>query len=185
MKALRMLVPGLLLAGLLSSGCIITSAQITISYDLPATFRSNTSTTVAGEFVDLNTIGDYKDHKDKLKGLVDLAVLGKFKNNLGTAVKGEVWIYPDLSALPVTLPNAATIRSGGILLWGPLSLGGNQEKQIGWDESAGLFSKTGKASLINQIKGDGQFVLYVIGDTGTFDFTITNGALVLTLDAGL
>jgi len=48
------------------------------------------------------------------------------------------------------------------------------------------FGKAGKDAIFKEAKdGDGDFTLYAIGSSGTYDFDITNGALVLVLDAGI
>jgi hypothetical protein len=80
---------------------------------------------------------------------------------------------------------AALNASGqAIRLWGDYSLGANERKKIGWDESAALFDDKGYEVLINEIKGDGSFTLYILGTGETFDLSIENNWLMITVDAG-
>ncbi len=184
MKTLRLTLPLLALAGLMSSGCILTSAQIMATYDLPNPFTVTNTVALQSIDVDLNTIGDYADNKDKLKDVADLALLGKFINNAGSPALGvTVYITPAFT----THADAAAVIADptAVKVWGPFNLpAGASTTAISWDGSAALFG-AGKSALINEIKGDGKFTLYAVGTTGTYNITIQNGALVLVLDGGL
>jgi hypothetical protein len=73
-----------------------------------------------------------------------------------------------------------------VKIWGNFHIGANQTVQIDWNKSASLFTKAGKDAIFKEAKdGDGDFSLYAIGSSGTYDFDIKNGALVLILDAGI
>lgn len=175
----RWLLAGALVA-LLSAGCLI-SAQILISFDIPNLTFTNT-VPVNSIAIDLNTISDYTDNKDKLQEISDMALLGTYVNNDGSsALNVVVWMTPSDNGAqsPGNIPSLP----GAVQVWGPFGLAPGQGKKIGWDESAALFSDAGKKALISEIKGDGRFALYAIGATGTFNLTINNGALVLVLDA--
>jgi hypothetical protein len=126
--------------------------------------------------VDLNTIGDYKDHKNDLKRVDDLALIGDFKNNTGSTASVEVWLVPS-GALALT---SAQLTAQGVRLWGPLSVAAGGTEHVDWNRSASLF--VGRQSLINEIKGDGHFSLYVIAN-GTFDVTVTKGAVIAVIGA--
>jgi hypothetical protein len=137
------------LVALMGSGCVLTSAQILTHFDLPNPFRVISTQTNHTQLVpvDLNTIGDYADHKDELKDLVDLAVLGKFINHLGSAGSLNVYITPDLdSPDPVEI---ADPPGNAVLLWGPGNIGPNSTEIIDWNRSAGLFNQAGKDLLIS------------------------------------
>ena len=54
--------------GLMTPGCILTSGQIQINFDLPS-FTANSVTGIDGTTIDLNTEKEYQDNKDKLTGL--------------------------------------------------------------------------------------------------------------------
>lgn len=184
MKTLRFALPLLALAGLLSSGCILTSAQIMATYDLPNPFTVVSATTLQHVDVDLNTVSDYADNKDKLKDVVDLALLGKFINNTGSPALGvTVYITPTITNH--TTAGAVTGDPTAVKVWGPFNLpAGTSTTTIKWDDSAALFG-AGKSALIKEIKGDGEFSLYAVCSTGTYNIEIQNGALVVVLDGGL
>ena len=178
MKALKFAIPALVLS-LAAAGCILVSGQFLIDFDLP-NFTAVTDTTVTRQVVDLNTESDYVDHEDELKSIADIAVLGRITNNAASAIGVEVWMTPTLT----TLADETAIKATAIKLWGPLTLaaGPGTSKTIDWNESAGLFKGPGKTALLNEVKGDGQFTLYAIGDAGTYDISVENGVLALVLE---
>lgn len=182
MKTLRYVLPLIALAGVLASGCILVSAQVLASYDLPDPLVVTNVANVVDVDVDLNEISEYDDNKDKLKDVSDLAFLGKFENT-GAAVNVEVWMTPAFSSW--TTPGEVDADPTAVKLWGPFSLAaGPSTKTITWSEAASLFTPAGKTALIKEVKGDGQFTLYCIGAAGTYTFTVKNGALAVVLDAG-
>ena len=180
---------GALLVALAASGCILISAQILTHFSLPNPFTIDSSLIDHAERipVDLSVdVGkDYTDNKDKLKDIGDFAILGKFTNVNGPASPyGGVLVYiaPDLVGLPGGAPS---IPSNAVLLWGPGKIGPTGSvRTIGWDESAALFKPAGKALLLSEVKGDGQFTLYATGSAATFDIRVDDGVFALLLDAG-
>ena len=178
MKRIACIVAALAL-GLMAPGCILTSGQIRIDFDLPG-FSATTSSAITGEQIDLSTEEEYQDNKDKLEGLTDLAVLGKITNNDTNPLKVEVWITPDSTGHATDTALKANPKA--VKLWGPFSLAAGATRVVDWNESSKLFTSTGKAVLLNEVKGDGKFTAYVIGSTGTYNFSITKGVLVLVLD---
>ncbi|OGF14215.1 MAG: hypothetical protein A2W00_14065 [Candidatus Eisenbacteria bacterium RBG_16_71_46] len=186
MTKLRLLVLGGVAASLLATGCVLTSAQILVKFAFPppnplVVNVASGASSVSGLYIDLNTESDYADNKDKLKDIADLAVLGDVTNTGTGAIGVEVWLTKTNSG---TL-TADQVRAQGAQLWGPFNLAAGATKRIGWDESAGLF-KAGKQVLIDEVKGDGQFSLYLIGPgTGAYQFQVKDGYLVLVIGAGL
>ena len=185
MKSMRWILPGLALAALLGSGCILISAQILAKYGLQNPFivdNTGIPDQVYREDVDLNTVKDYSDNKDKLKGLSDLALVGKFSNESGPACSVELWI----TAASTSFTTGTAVKGGATKLWGPFSLGAaSDSKTIGWDDSAKLFNTAGKNVLINEIKGDGKFTIYaLVNGTGSNKIEVDNGAIILVLSAG-
>jgi hypothetical protein len=183
MKNMRLILPSLLLAGLTASGCFLLSGQFTVSTDLTDPLTVSGTGVLVSDQIDLNTESDYKDHKSDLKDLVDCAFLGTFKNNSTTAgITIEVWMTPGL-----TNYTTEALLSGDatrVKVWGPLSLAANESKKIGWDESAALFTKAGKAALVTEVKGDGSFTVYAKGTGTSYNFTLTHGVAVVVIDAG-
>ena len=178
MRSLR-LVPLCIVLG--AAGCILTSGQFRLSFDLGNIVVAS-PTSLNSVDVDLNTNSTYRDHKDNLKGLADLALLGEVRNNTpGARVEIEAWLTRDQTDLTTD----AQVRGAGIRIWGPLRLASGETRRIDWDASAALFGDAGVAALLQEVKGDGSFTIYVIGAAGTYAFTIQDGFLVLTLDAGV
>lgn len=183
MKKLLALLPAFGLAALTATGCFITSAQVFVHYDLPNPFTIDGADGFERAYVDLNTIGDYSKNKDKLKNISDLAVVGTFTNQSGPGGTVAVYITPNNT----NLSGASAIVAGATKLWGPASIGptGSVVK-IGWNESAKLFDPTGKAMLISEAKGDGDFTIYMIGTPGVSNtIEVTHGGIILVLGAGL
>jgi hypothetical protein len=181
MKSLRWLILGLGL-GLIASGCILTSGQIQINFDLND--ASITSAGLVAAQITLSEEEEYTDNKDKLKTLSDLALLGKITNNTALPLNVEVWFTPAVTnhATETALKADPT----ALKIWGNFALAANQTKQIDWNESAALFTTAGKNALLKEAKdGDGDFSLYAIGTSGIYNFDVKNGALVLVLDAGI
>ncbi|HET7499240.1 MAG TPA: hypothetical protein VFM00_13155 [Candidatus Eisenbacteria bacterium] len=179
MKNLRWILPCLALV-LFAPGCILTSGQFTLDFDLPD-ITATSSTGIVGEQIDLNDDSDYKDHKDNVKDISDFAVLGTFHNTGTSDVNVEVYMTRDLT----TLTDALTITTTGIKLWGPFKVPANGTKTIDWDASAALFTAAGKAAVLQEAKGDGNFTLYAVGSAGTYQFDVENGKLVLVIDVGI
>ena len=168
---------------LVASGCILTSGQIQVSFDLP-NFTANSVTGIDGTTVDLNSQKEYQDNKEKLKDLSDLAVLGKFTNNSATPVNVEVW----MTTTPSTHVTETQLMSDPtrVKVWGPFQVAGSATKTIDWNASAQLFTLAGKAALLSEAKGDGNFTLYAVGPAGgVYDFGVANGVLVLVIDVGI
>jgi hypothetical protein len=178
MKSKRLLV-AIALAGL-TAGCIMSSGQFLVNFDL-GDITVTSPTNLVGQVVDLNTIDDYNEHKDELKGLADVAILGTIRNNVALPVDVEVWMTPDAT----TFTTEAEVKQTGVKLWGPFHLDPSQTRSVDWDTSAGLFDPLGKTTLLGEVKGDGVFAVYAIGAAGTYYFTVTDGQVVLVLDGGL
>jgi hypothetical protein len=168
--------------GLVTAGCVLTSGQIRISFDLD-NFTTSTQTQVSREDIDLNDESEYKDNKDKLKDLTDLAVLGQITNTGASDINVELWMTPALT----THADVASLKADGTALrvWGPFSLKVGETAKINWDKSAALFNAAGKAALLKEAKGDGAFTIYAIADVGTYSFDVDHGVLVLVMDVGI
>ena len=178
MKNFRLWIPATLLAALMAAGCVFTSGQFIVTFDFPDPFTVVSPATLSGVAVDLNTESTYSDHKDDLKDVADLAIVGKVTNLTATATSVEVWMVATPGGL---LTTDAAVRGAGQKIWGALSVPGNGTVQIDWNKSAGLF--TGRQALIDQVKGDGRFDLYAIG-SGAYSFRIDKGALIAVITAG-
>lgn len=177
MKNFRLWLPVMALAGLISAGCFLISGQFTVTYEFNDPVNIVSPTALAGQDVDLNDISDYADHKNDLKRVEDIAVLGKFTNQTANASSVELWMVANPSG---ALTTDAAVRSAGQKIWGPLSLAGNASVDVTWDQSAALF--TGRQALIDEIKGDGRFALYALANGG-YSFRINKGAFIAVISA--
>jgi len=177
---LRIFIPSIALAALTVTGCFVTSGQVLVKFDLPNPVHAASTTPIVGLYIDLNTISEYNDHKDKIKNLTDIALLGTIHNIGLTPIDCEVWMVDGVS---LTL-TPSQVQNQGTRVWGPLHLEAGSTHKITWDESSKLFSD-GKAPLLAQVKGDGQFSLYLLAPVGAYDFDLTNGGLALVIGAGI
>lgn len=177
MKRFRFWASTLSLAALMSAGCFLVSGQFTVVYEFDTPINITSPTAVFGQLVDLSTVSEYEDNKDKLDTVADLALLGQFTNT-GVATTVEVWMVASPGG---ALTTDAAVRAAGQRIWGPFTLGAGEAASIGWDQSAQLF--VGRQALVDEIKGDGEFALYALGTTGTYSFRIENGAMVAVIAA--
>jgi len=178
MNALHRAVALLTLAALAATGCMLTSGQFVATYELPDPLEVSSAVTLTGVDVDLNTVSEYNDHKSELKRVEDLALVGEFTNNSSTAAQIEVWIVP--SAAPTLTPQQ--LQANGTRLWGPLAVAGNSTEKVDWDRSSALF--VGRQALIDEVKGDGHFSIYVVAN-GAFNVTVTKGSLIVVVGAAV
>ena len=81
MKNFRLWFPVTALAALMAAGCMLVSGQFIVTFDFadhgfdPLVVGS--PTTLAGVQVNLNDVDAYADHKNDLKDVADLALVGK------------------------------------------------------------------------------------------------------------
>ena len=174
MRTLRRSLPVVLLAALAAAGCILTSGQFVAHYDLPdATF--NTGGTFQGVLVDLNDLDVYNDHKQDLARVDDLALVGDVTNHGATDAPVEAWIVPAATSAPTG------ISPGAIRLWGPFIVPAGTTVKVDWNESAALF--VGRQVLVDEIKGDGVFGLYLAAAGPSYDVSTTNAAFITVFTA--
>jgi len=183
MKNLRLWFPVTGLAALLAAGCVLTNGQFVITYEFADhgydPIMVTNPSTLTGVQVNLNEVGEYQDHKGDLKAVVDIALLGQLTNLAANPTAIEVWMVANPG--PVLTSDTA-VRAAGQKIWGTFNLPGyGQAVQIDWDSSAKLF--TGRQALVDEIKGDGRFDLYVLG-SGSYTFRLDKGALVVVVTAG-
>jgi len=184
MKILRTLLPAVLLATVLAlPGCILTSAQVLATFDLDNPITITGADAVEGAVVDLNTVPDYEDNRDKIDGVLDLALLGEFVHVAGQPIALEVWMTRSVSNY--TLATQVMNAPDAVKLWGTFTLAAGSKQRITWDRSAELFDDAGRKVLIEEIKGDGVFTLDALGTGSVYSFRINNGAFVVLLDAGV
>jgi len=185
MKTFRWALPLLLLAALAAAGCMLTSGQFAVTYALPDPLTVTSTLAMTSVDVDLNTVSEYRDHKKDLKRVEDLSLVGNFTNNTSSAAQIEVWIVPDASQSQLTL-TPGQLAQAGTLLWGPLAVAANSTEKVDWDRSAALF--VGRQTLIDEVKGDGHFLIYVVASgpgNGPYNLTVTKGSLIVVVGAAI
>jgi hypothetical protein len=167
---------GLALAAFLVSGCILQIVKL-VTINL-GTLSAVNGAASAGLYVNLPLDNStYRDYKNKFANIQDVAVLGTFKNNLGTAVSADVYLVRTPAGSPL-LPNLTAVTdppANGIKVWS-VALAANETKTLTWDNSAALFTSAGKVAITAELMDDGIFALYVFGDTGTYNITVTGGS---------
>lgn len=171
------------LVALGATGCYLTSAQVLVNYGLPNPFTINGADGFGRISVDLNTVPDDKDNKDKLKAISDFALVGRFTNTNGSG--GVVVVYITPGATSLTSPGE--IVAGATKLWGPGAIGAAPaSRTMTWDDSAALFTAAGKAVLLKEARGDGEFTLYTSGTPGTSNvIRVDKGILIFVIGAGV
>ena len=177
MKTLRLTALALSLAAIGATGCLLLSGQFVVTYALPDPLTLVSGTTLAAVDVDLNTISEYGDHKDDLKRVDDLALVGDFHNNTGSTANVQTYLVANAASTNLT---PAQVTQQGVLLWGPLAVAANATEHVDWDRSSGLFK--GRQALIDEVKGDGHFLLYVL-TSGSFNLTVRKGAVIAVIGA--
>jgi hypothetical protein len=178
----RVLLATLGLSALALTGCFITQAQVFANFALPNPFTIDSTTDPFERInVDLNTISDYVEHKDKLETLSDIAIVGTFTNQSGPAGSVEAWITADAT----NYTTVGQIKANGVKLWAGSIGAAPSSRTIGWDESAEMFNPAGKTMLLEEAKGDGVFTIYTFGTAGNYLIRVDDGQILLTLSGGV
>ena len=165
----------LLIAALITA-CGIATGSFTFGYELDGPIDSS-SATLDREVIDLNSIEDYNDHKDQIKSVDNVALVGWVANN-GPQVSGEVWLvnFPDSM---YTDPD--TVRYYGTRIFVSPVIPSGDTLMIDWSD--GLSYIENFAAVQDAVEG-GQFVLYGLGDDPNFDVYM-NVNVIITITAGL
>ena len=109
-----------------------------------------------------------------------IVFIGKVENTGQSAIDVVGYITKDLTSFTTD----TQVKDSAIRVWGAFKVNPGETKTVGWDESAALFSTAGKQVLIDEVKGDGVFTIYIVASQGTYQFNVTNGSFVVVLDAG-
>ena len=166
-----------LLAAALMTACGIATGSFTFGYELNGPIDSSNAT-LDKETIDLTTVEDYNDHKDQIKSVDNVALVGKVYNTGNTAVSGEVWLvaFPDSN---YTDPD--TVRHYGTRIFVSPVIAPSDSLIIDWDNGLDYienFPAVQDAVML------GQFVLYGLGDSQFFNVYI-DADVIITITAGL
>ena len=176
-KRARIALAGAALAAL-TTGCILISGQFLVQVEL-GDVSVNSALPVAGMYVDLPSDGTYRDHKDDIKSLEDLVLVGSVHNPGSVGLSVIVYLI-DGNPGPLS---SNTITQQGTRVWGPLAVGAGATEVIDWNRSSALFG-SGKDVLLDHVKGDGQFSLYAVSDGSPFQFDLKDAVFIAVIGAG-
>ncbi len=147
----------------LIGGCLLVSGQQTFyrRIDIGVT----TNTTVNAISVDLNEEEDYVDHRDEIKSVDAISVVASVKNNLPAAAKMEIYISDDDA-----LATVDDVKSDAKLVFVSPTVAASDTLTIGWAD--GFKYMVDKQPVIDQILGDGVFVVYAVADEVPFSLDV-------------
>lgn len=177
---MRMIVPSLLLAALVGTGCVLVSGEFLIQVEMGDVSVDvvDVNSLLDGYFVDLTTNSTWKDHKNDIKSIEDLALVGDVHNSGLSDVTVVVYLR-DGNPGPLS---QATVTSSGIRVWGPLTVAAGATEKVDWNRSSALFG-AGKTALLSRIKTGGQFTFYATSTTAPFSFDIKNAVFLVVIGA--
>lgn len=144
----------LLLAGLLSSGCGLTSKQVVLvaaPAQVTEVFSGGGLAMVVLEF-DLSQTAAWKDHRGDIKAVSDLSLLGEYSNPLDGPF---VPVAP--ADLELWLSATRELAIEQTTVWKGLHLEPGQTHRVGWQE--GHDRLIDAAPLSHEIAHDGEFSL--------------------------
>jgi len=170
MKKLLTLGTALLLPAFMA-GCIATGTFVFV-FDIEGNQSSPVS--ILAQMVDLTENDEYNDHKDKIKSIDAVAVVGEITNNLPAETVGQIWISDELYVTP------DEVRQNATLVFETPSIPGNSTIFIDWSD--GLSRIQHFDELKAQVES-GNFIVYGIS-TGAFDLFFDLN-LIVTFTAGV
>lgn len=162
----------------LSASCILVSGQFVVDFAIED--QTVDVSSVYREVIDLNEEDVYADHRDDIETISDLALIGRVENTGQTVIDVVAYITKDVTSYTTD----TEVKQNAIRVWGAFKVNPGATETVGWDASAALFSTLGKEVLIDEVKGDGVFTIYIVASQGTYQFNVTNGSFVVVLDAG-
>jgi hypothetical protein len=153
-------------------GCIGTGTFVLV-FDIDGFTSSNVL--FDSRKVDLNTEGDYEDHKDNIKSIDAITLTGFVVNNGQADAFAEAWISDD------SLTTIDQVRSLGTKIFeAPVVAAGDS---IFLDWSDGMAHIQNLSAIESQMEGDGIFYIYGIAN-GAFSLEY-DLSLIITFTAGL
>lgn len=161
-------------------GCGIATGSFTFGYELDGPI-SSTNANLEWESIDLTTIDDYNDHKDKIKSVDNIALVGVVHNLGNTAVSGEVWLAYDSTYGDYGNNSPDTVRAHGTRIFVSPVIPTSDSLVIDWEEGLSYIENFAEVQAAVEL---GQFVLYGLGDSQFFDVYI-DVDIIITITAGL
>ncbi len=155
------------------AGCVASGTLILV-YDIDSFISSSTSIQVTE--VDLTDNSDYNDHKDKIKSIDQVAVVGTLENLEFADNQAEVWLS-DVG----TYSSPAEVRANATIVFSsPVILAGDT-LFIDWSDALSYIQNL---QTLKDAADNGHFYLYGLAENSPFSvrFQIS---LVITMTAGL
>jgi hypothetical protein len=112
-------------AALLTAGCIVTG-NIVILVNI-GNFQISPSGLFGSEYVDLNDIDDYAEHKDDLNSIDDIGFICKIQNTSGSSATGRLYVSNTSST--------SSIPTDKILVLDGITVAAGQTRTISLEES--------------------------------------------------
>lgn len=165
-----------LLAVSLVVGCGIATGSFTFVYEIDDLIES-TQADLDFEYVDLNTIEDYSDHRDNLHSLDNVAILGTILNHGPGEASGEAWLAYDSS-----YADPATVRANGTRIFVSPGIPIGITLNIDWED--GLSYIENFSEIQTAVLDSGYFVIYGLGDNPEFHVEM-DVDIIFTITAGL
>jgi len=175
MNKKRIALTALLIASLII-GCGIATGTFTFGYELNGTIESSNAS-LEFEYVDLTTIDDYNDHKDNLKSVDNIAVVGSIINDGVAAVSGEIWLVDN----DTTYTDPDTVKHYGTRIFVSPVIPAGDTLDIDWSDGLSYIENFSAVQTAVEL---GQFVLYGLGDSDAFEVTMDID-IIFTITAGL
>jgi len=159
----------------LSCDSWITTTQ-TLTYVIDT--LGNTDESFDKYVLDLATDEDYQEHRDQIRSVDQISIVGFIVNNRETVGNAELWVDTDTmhssveeveagATMVFTLPEP--FAGGGLTTW------------VNWEEGLAYMENTDY--LKDLIMNEGTFAIYAMADDPPFDMEI-QAEIVITLTLG-
>jgi hypothetical protein len=147
----------------LIGGCLLMTGQSTFYRRIDIGVTTNTAVTAVP--VDLNEEQDYLDHRDEIKSVDAISVVAIIQNNLPAAAKMEIYISDNAG-----LTTVDGVKSEAKLVFVSPTVPASDKLKIGWAD--GFKYMVDEKPVIEQVLGDGIFVVYAIADETPFSLDV-------------
>lgn len=147
-----------LLAGLLSSGCGLTSKQVVlVAAPTGVTELFNGGDSYTFLEYDLATVKDWSEHRGDIADVTDLSLMGEFDD------PSDGPFVPAAPAdVEIALNATPSLALGAPPLWAGPHLEPGTKARVLWDEGHRRLIR-GAPALVGELRGDGKFTLVVRG----------------------
>jgi len=131
--------------------------------------------------VDITEESVWKDHKDDLDNIEDIAITFKLINNLSSAATARVYVSDD-----GTLSDTSAVKSSATIILDGISVPGNDSLQV---EMAGYYDLLQNFEVLRDLVKTGIFTAYgIVPDMGIapdIDVEFRDVVVIVTFSAGL